>query len=86
MTEVLKSKGIEPEALEYSGIVPGSSEYPRVIHVLSSPEKETYISQYWQGMNVLKTTEEQTKQIVKDTVKSYGIVVSGALRSLLGNK
>ena len=81
--ETLKSKGIDHKTLEYAGVVPISSEYPRPVHVLTSPEMETYISQYWQGINVLKTTEEQTKQIVKDTVKSYGTVVSGALRSLL---
>ncbi len=34
-------------------------------------------------MNILRTNEEQTKTIINDTVKLYGIAVSGALRSLL---
>lgn len=83
LIENLKSKGISHETLEYSGAVPVSSEYTRRIHILLSPEKETYISQHWQGMNILRTKEEQTKKIISDTVKSYGVVVSGALRSLL---
>jgi hypothetical protein len=83
LMETLKSKGIDHKTLEYAGVVPISSEYPRPVHVLTSQENETYISQYWQGMNVLKTKEEQTKGIISDTVKLYGVVVSGALRSLL---
>ena len=83
LIENLNSKGIDHETLEYSGAVPVSPEYPRLIHILLSPEQETYISQQWQGMNILKTNEDQTKKIVSDTVKLYGVVVSGALRSLL---
>jgi len=81
--EALKSKGIDHKTLEYAGIVPTSPEYQRPAHVLTSPQNETYISQYWQGMNILKTKEEQTKEIISDTIKLYGVVVSGALRSLL---
>lgn len=83
LMKVLKAKGIKHETLEYAGVVPISPEYPRPIHVLLSPEKENYVSQYWQGMNILRTNEEQTKTIINDTVKLYGIAVSGALRSLL---
>jgi len=81
--ETLKSKGIDHKTLEYAGVVPISSEYKRPAHILTSQERETYISQYWQGMNILKTKEEQTKEIISDTVKLYGVVVSGALRSLI---
>jgi hypothetical protein len=81
--EALKSKGIKPEELNYSGIVPPSTEYPRCIHILQSPEKETYISQYWQGVNILRTDEKDTKQIASDIVRKHGVVVSGSLRSLL---
>jgi len=83
LIEDLNSKGIDHETLNYAGVVPPSSEYPRLVHILLSPKKETYISQYWQEMNILKTNEEQTKKIVSDTVKLYGVVVSGALRNLL---
>lgn len=83
LMKTLKSKGINHEIIEYSGIVPISSEYQRPVHILLSPEQETYISQYWQGMNILRTKTEETKNIVKDTTKLYGVVVSGALRSLL---
>lgn len=83
LMRTLKSKGINHKTLEYAGAVPISSEYTRPVHVLTSPEKETYISQYWQGMNILRTKEEQTKEIISDTVKLYGVVVSGALRSLI---
>jgi len=83
LIEGLESKGIRYDTLEYSGAVPDSSEYQRVVHILTSPERETYISQYWQGMNILRTKPEETKNIVKDTTKLYGVVVSGALRSLL---
>jgi len=83
LIENLKSKRINHETLGYSGVVPISSEYSRPIHILLSPEEETYISQYWQGMNILKTKKDQTKKIVSDTIKLYGVVVSGALRSLL---
>jgi len=83
LIENLNSKGINHETLNYAGVVPPSSEYSRLVHILLSPKKETCISQYWQGMNILKTNEEQTKKIVNDTIKLYGVVVSGALRGLL---
>jgi len=83
LIEGLRSKGIKHNNLEYSGAVPDSSEYPRLIHILTSPERETYISQYWQGMNILRTQNGETKMIIKDTIRLYGVVVSGALRTLL---
>lgn len=79
--EALGSKGIKPDELIYSGIV--SSEIPSCIHILQSPEKETFISQYWQGVNILRTDEKDTEQIASDIVGKYGVVVSGSLRSLL---
>lgn len=83
LTESFKDKNIDIRNLEYIGRVPDSLEYPQPVHILLSAERETYISQFWQGMNILKIGENETKEIVKDVCKLYGVVVSGALRSLL---
>lgn len=83
LTESFKDKNIDIENLEYIGRVPDSLEYPQPVHLLLSSERKIYISQFWQGMNILKIGEIETKEIVKDVCKLYGVVVSSALRSLL---
>jgi len=77
---------IAVKRFEYLGKVPESLEYPYPIHVLLSPENETYVFQFRRGMNALKVGEKETKDIVKDICRLYGVVVAGALRSLLENK
>jgi len=79
--EILKSEGIKN--VEYSGIVDAGSEYKILLHILASPEKEIYITQHWQHTEILKTKENQTKEIVDKIVRLYGVAVSGSLRSLL---
>lgn len=76
---------IDKEKIEFVGTVEGSPEYQSRIHILFSDDRKTYISQYWggEGLNLLRTKEEDTKYLVKDIVRYNGTAVSGALRSLL---
>jgi len=82
----LEEEGIIPDELEYIGFIDGTDAFDRPVNVLHSRQKETVISQYWQGLNILEVDEKNTKNIIKDIASLYGVVVSGALRSLLESK
>jgi len=69
--EVLKDAGVELERTRYAGMVPPSVEYDEPVHVLSSDAKETYIGQWWNGMNMLRLNEEQAKEMIKSVPGFY---------------
>ena len=79
--ELKNLKEILPDAT-YTGFVPGSAEYSHVDILCNASQKNIYLAQ---RKNILKLNLELSKELLKKTIKHYGINIAPCLKKFINS-
>lgn len=79
----LEARGIDYSSLTYVGRIHATGKHTCPVHMLRSPEEETYLGQCRAKPQIVRLSRDDRIATIQKIIDSYDYTISGALKTLL---